>query len=189
MGNKQYVYVDNSNVFLEGRRASAVNNRLPGASTIIDAMNNQVLDCSWQIDYGALYQLVCGNPGQIGAANLWGSPPPGDSFWAMVGDYGFAVRTFDRNYWGKEKQVDVAIAHKMTKDAYSGVVTQGEDTMTLVAGDNDYVPMIEDLTENGFVVRVVFWDHAATKLKEAAMEFVSLNPYLDALTMRWETRR
>jgi len=78
---KNYTYVDNSNVFIEGQRVSAVNKRLPGASTIIEAMNNRVIDFGWQIDYGSLHEFACGDLSDIGAANLWGSPPPGDSFW------------------------------------------------------------------------------------------------------------
>jgi hypothetical protein len=186
--SKNFTYVDNSNVFIEGSRVSAVKKGLPGAATIIEAMNNRVVDFSWQIDYGSLQGFVCGDPADIGGAYLWGSPPPGDSFWKMVERYGFKVTRFDRNAAGKEKKVDVAIAHQMTKDAYSGLVARGEDEMTLVAGDKDYVPMVEDLVSNGFVVHVVFWDHAAVELKKAATKFVNLNPYLDHLTGKWRPK-
>ena len=37
----------------------------------------------------------------------------------MVEKYGFEVQTYDRNAAGKEKKVDVAIAHRITKDAYT----------------------------------------------------------------------
>jgi uncharacterized LabA/DUF88 family protein len=98
------------------------------------------------------------------------------------------VRTFDRNCVGKEKQVDVAITHQMTEDAYSGIIRKDEDEITLVAGDRDYVPMIQDFTENGFVVHVVFWNHAAAKLKKVATKFVSLNPFLGFLTKQWNPK-
>lgn len=182
---RNFTYVDNSNVFIEGSRVSAVKKGLPGAATIIEAMNNRVVDFSWQIDYGSLHHFACGNPADIGGAYLWGSPPPGDSFWQMVERYGFKVTKFDRNQAGKEKKVDVAIAHQMTKDAYSGVITKGRDEMTLVAGDKDFVPVVEDLVASGFIVDVVFWNHAATELKQAATKFVDLNPYLDHLTKKW----
>lgn len=185
---KNFSYVDNSNVYIEGARVSAVSRGLPGASTIIEAMTNRVVDSSWQIDYGALHQFACGDPEDIGGANLWGSPPPPDSFWEMVKRHGFAVTKYDRNAAGKEKKVDVAIAHKMTKDAYTGVVARGEDEMTLVAGDKDYVPVIEDLVASGFVVHVVFWDHAARELKETASKFISLNAHLSFLTKKWVSR-
>lgn len=182
---KNYTYVDNSNVFIEGSRVAAVTRRLPGAETIVAAMNNHVVDHGWQIDYGSLHQFACGNLSEIGGAHLWGSPPPGDSFWKMVERYGFKVTRYDRNFAGKEKKVDVAIAHQMTKDAYSGVVKKGIDEMTLVAGDKDFVPVVEDLVTNGYCVDVVFWNHAATELKNAASKFVDLNPHLDMLTKQW----
>lgn len=182
---KNYIYVDNSNVYIEGCRVSAVKNGMPGAATIIEAMNNRIVDFGWKLDYGALHQLACGDPSQIGGARLWGSPPPGDGFWKMVERYGFTVQTYDRNAAGKEKKVDVAIAHRITKDAYKGVITPGSDEITLVAGDKDYVPVVEDLVEEGFKVDIVFWDHAAQELKDCASSFFCLDPHLSSLTKVW----
>ena len=54
----------------------------------------------------------------------------------------------------------------------------GEDEVTLVSGDADYVPAIEKLKRRDITVNVVFWDHAARELKEEASNFVSLNEYL-----------
>lgn len=179
---KNFTYVDNSNVYIEGCRVSAVRKKMPGATTIIDAMNNRVVDMSWQLDYGRLHEFACGDPSTIGAANLWGSPPPGDTFWKMVERFGFQVTKFDRNFAGKEKKVDVAIAHAMTKDAYSGVVERGEDEMTLIAGDTDYVPLLQDLKKEGFVVHLVFWNHAGKELRESAGKFIPLDPYFDLLS-------
>ena len=111
---------------------------------------------------------------------MWGSPPPGDSFWKMVESKGWKVTIFDRNYAGKEKKVDVAIAHAMTKDAYT-IVNRDGDELTLVAGDSDYVPVVKDLVAEGFDVIVAFWDHASPELKREAPEFFSLNKYLSVL--------
>ena len=180
---KNFTYVDNSNVFIEGQRVSAVTQGQ--AENIIDAMNRRVIDYRWRLDYGALHDIACGQPAEIGASYLWGSPPPGDSFWRMVERYGFRVTTYDRNAAGKEKKVDVAIAHQITKDAYSGVIKKGVDEITLVAGDKDYVPVVQDLVANGHVFDVAFWNHAARELKEAASKFVPLDGYLDVLTKPW----
>jgi hypothetical protein len=83
----------------------------------------------------------------------------------MVERFGFKVTKYERNFANKEKKVDVAIAHRMTKDAYSGVVRPGSDEMTLVAGDSDYVPVVIDLVSAGFIVHVAFWGHAAKELR------------------------
>jgi hypothetical protein len=66
-----------------GGRVSAV--RLGMAPNIYDAMNNGIVDNSWNIDYGRLHEFLCGtNQAEIGAARLLGSPPPNDSFWEMI---------------------------------------------------------------------------------------------------------
>nr|AAT96127.1 hypothetical protein [Pseudomonas viridiflava] len=181
-GEMNFTYVDNSNVFLEGRRASAVAKKLLGAESYIEAMNNRILDNTWNLDYGLLHQFACGDAENIGGAKLWGSPPPSDSFWHMVESKGFEVKTYEKNFAGKEKKVDVAIAHQITKDAYSGKISKGTDEITLVAGDKDFVPVVEDLVENGYQVHVVFWENAAPELKVVCSKFISLNPYLDNLT-------
>jgi NYN domain-containing protein len=137
-----YTYVDNSNVFIEGQRVSAVAKGL--APNIYEAMNQRILDYDWNIDYGRLHELLCGDRGTVGCARLWGSPPPGDSFWAMVESKGWKNTVFDRNFAGKEKKVDVAIAHAITKDAYT-ILNKTTDELTLVAGDSDYVPVVRDL--------------------------------------------
>ena len=169
-----YTYVDNSNVFIEGQRIAAVQKGL--AKDIVDAMNRKIVDTSWNIDYGKLHAFVCGDKSEIGGAKLWGSPPPGDSFWKMVESKGFQVKTFDKSVSGSEKKVDVAIAHQMTKDAYT-IVDKADSEITLVSGDKDFVPVVEDLVSEGFRVVVAFWDHAARELRDASSSFVSLNPW------------
>lgn len=177
-----YTYVDNSNIFVEGSRASAVAKGLAGAATYVQAMNNHVTDKTWQPDYGKLHQFACGDKSEIGCAKLWGSPPPSDSFWKMVEHKGFEVKTYEKNFAGKEKKVDVAIAHQITKDVYSGKIRKGIDEVTLVAGDKDFVPVVEDLVENGYIVHVVFWDNVAPELRAACSRFTSLNPFLNHLS-------
>ncbi|QXE89174.1 NYN domain-containing protein [Geomonas subterranea] len=170
-----FTYVDNSNVFIEGQRVAAVaNGRSPD---IYHAMNNKIFDHTWNIDYGKLHDLVCGDSTGIGCAKLWGSPPPSDTFWKKVENEGFEVTTFDKNAAGKEKKVDVAIAHQVTKDAYTKI-DKGTSEIILVAGDRDFVPVIEDLVSEGFRVTVVFWNHAAQELKDAATHFVSLDGHV-----------
>lgn len=145
-----------------------------------DAIERRVFDWAYKLDYGKLYSYLCGDGQEVGCAKLWGSPPPSDSFWKMVEQKGFQVKTYDRSAAGKEKKVDVAIAHAMTKDAYTSINKETSEII-LVAGDKDYMPVIEDLKSEGFKVIVVFWDHAAKELKETATKFISLNKWLDYL--------
>jgi uncharacterized LabA/DUF88 family protein len=179
---KVFTYVDNSNIYIEGSRVSAVRRGM--AQNIYDAMNNGIVDYSWNIDYGRLHEFLCGtNQAEIGAARLWGSPPPSDSFWEMVKQKGFTVETFEKSASGKEKKVDVAIAHRMTKDAYTCIDKSG-DELVLVSGDKDFVPVVEDLIKEGYTVVVAFWEHAAQELKDSATRYLSLNPYFDLISSK-----
>jgi uncharacterized LabA/DUF88 family protein len=174
-----WIYVDNSNVFIEGQRVSAVAKRL--ATNIHAAMESGVLDPSYRMSFGKLYQFVAGNNRSTTArAMLFGSrPPTNDAIWDLAKRAGFEVVTEDRNYANKEKKIDTGIVAALTRDAYKNA--SAGDIFTIVSGDGDYVPAIENLREDGFQVDVVFWDHASRELKAACSNFISLNPHLDNL--------
>ncbi len=177
MPKHTYTYVDNSNVFIEGQRVSAVAKGM--AIDIYDAHKRGIFDTSWRMDYGRLHEFICGEMHAIGCAKLWGSPPPSDSFWRMVESMGWQVKTYERSH-GKEKKVDVAIAYQIAKDTPS--LDKANSEITLVAGDKDFIPVIHDLVADGYDVTVAFWDHAAREMREAGTRFLSLNKWLDHLT-------
>ncbi len=52
-----FVYVDNSNVWIEGQRVSAVAKGM--APDIWTAMNASICDHTWSYDFGRLYDLAC----------------------------------------------------------------------------------------------------------------------------------
>jgi uncharacterized LabA/DUF88 family protein len=178
----EYVYVDNSNIFIEGRRVSAVTKGM--ARNIREAMDYNILDHSYSIDFGKLHQFVAGSDNaQIARAALFGSrPPPNDSIWTYAKRAGFEVVLTDRNVRNKEKKVDTGITTAMVKDAYKNVNPK-EDIITLVAGDGDFVPAIETLKADGYTVELVFWDHVSGELKRAASKFISLNKHLAHLAL------
>jgi uncharacterized LabA/DUF88 family protein len=175
-----YVYVDNSNLYIEGRRVSAVTNNL--ATDINDAMNNGIFDHGYTIDFGKLYEFLCGQDDRdIKRVALFGSrPPPNDGIWRYAKKAGFELHLEDRNVANKGKKIDTSIATLLTKDAYKSG-NPAEDLFVLVAGDSDYVPTVNELKLDSFRVEVVFWDHAARELKEVASNFIDLNPCLSNL--------
>lgn len=177
-----YIYVDNSNLYIEGRRVSAVNTGL--ASTIVEAMRLGILDHGYTISFGKLHQFLTGDDlSKIKRAALYGSrPPPNDSIWQYAKKAGFELHLEDRNYANKEKKIDTGIATLMTKDAYKHGKPE-EDVFVLVAGDKDYVPTLNELRADGYNVEVVFWNHAANELKEAASKFIALDNFLDNLRL------
>lgn len=177
----KYIYVDNSNVYIEGQRVCAVAKGM--ALDIFDAMRNQTLDYSYRLDFGKLYGFLTENdPSGVGRAMLFGSrPPANDTLWNMARAAGFEVVVEDRNVSNKEKRIDTGIVAAMTRDAYTKVDKQN-DTIVLVAGDGDYVPAIRQLVEDGFQVEVAFWNHASRDLKQACLAFVNLDGHLSQLS-------
>lgn len=173
------VYVDNSNVWIEGMHVAAVQRGL--APDIWSAMDLKIFD-KWTMDFGKLFEFAGGTRKDVKKATLFGSrPPKNDSVWDSAKRKGFEVVIYDRNVANREKKIDTDIATTMIEDSYE-ILEKGKDEMTLVAGDSDYVPAIEKLKRRGIHVDVVFWGHAAKELREIATKFINLDPYLDHLS-------
>ena len=174
-----WIYVDNSNVFIEGQRVSAVRKGM--ATDIYQAMENNIIDRSYRISFGKLYQFIAGTDREETArAMLFGSrPPDNDIIWNMAKKAGFEVVVYDRNIKNKEKKIDTGIVAQMMKDAYKNAKLG--DIFTLVSGDADYVPAIEELIGDGFQVDVVFWSHAAREIRDVCSNFIPLDDHLDML--------
>jgi uncharacterized LabA/DUF88 family protein len=95
---------------------------------------------------------------------------------------GFELHLEDRNVVNKEKKIDTGIATLLTKDA-SKHGNPKDDVFTLVAGDADYVPTINEVKKDGYRVEVGFWNHASKELWEAATKFIGLDQYLETLRL------
>lgn len=177
-----FVYVDNSNVWIEGMHVSAVVNGI--APNLWAAQENKICDQSWRVDFGRLLEFAGGDRSEIGRAVLYGSrPPANDSLWNAAKAHGFEVVVHDRSVKNREKKIDTNIATDIVADSYE-LMKVGRDEIVLVAGDSDYVPTVERLIARGLTFNVVFWEHAARELQEVATNFTALNPYLDHLKLR-----
>jgi uncharacterized LabA/DUF88 family protein len=177
-----YVYVDNSNIWIEGQRIQAVRT---GMAPDIRTALNQKITAPWSYDFGQLYDLLCPLGQQVGRSVLYGSrPPANDSIWQKARDADFQVVTLDRSpITNKEKQVDTSLSQCMSDDSYEYMKAVNGDIAVLASGDADFLPAIGSLQRRGFGVRVVSWKHAASReLREAADDFVELDPYFDQLT-------
>ena len=175
-----FVYVDNSNVWIEGRHVAAVESG--HAIDVATAMKYDYQDPTWSYDFGRLLDFAGGEANQVGRAVLYGSkPPPRDSLWAAAERKGFEVIVHDRSrFTGREKKVDTSLVTDVMTDAYTRL-DQASDTITLVAGDADYVPAVQALRNIGITVDVCFWDQASRELKDVCSKFISLNPYVEHL--------
>ena len=174
----KHLFVDNSNVWIEGMKVSAVAKGI--VPDIFHASEYRITDSLWRIDFGKLYQVL--NGANVVDAFLYGStPPPNDSLWHKAGQAGFQVRTFERSrYNNKEKKVDGQIAADMFELAVD-LKTQSQHEIILIAGDADYVPVIEKIKKRGVKLTVAFWDHASRELIQVADQFISLNELRDVI--------
>lgn len=172
------LYVDNSNVWIEGMHVAAYANGL--APDVWSAVKNRICDLSWKLDFGKLFHFAGGDKSDVRKAALFGSrPPQNDSVWEAARRNGFEVITYDRNVANHEKKIDTDIVATMIEDSYE--ILKPGDEITLVSGDADYVPAVEKLKKRGISVHVVFWKHASRELKEIATTFTELDPYLQHL--------
>ncbi len=179
----RFIYVDNSNVFIEGQRVAAVSNG--NALDIQDAIRRQIFDPGYRLDFGKLYEFVASNGDtDTGRAMLFGSrPPPNDSLWAIAESAGFELVIEDRNVANREKKIDTGIVTAMLEHAFTQADTS-EDKFILVAGDGDYVPAVTCLVKRGFTVDVVFWQHASRELKTACSSFIEMDPHFEYLSRK-----
>ena len=178
----EWVYVDNSNVFIEGMRVSAVKNGM--AHDVQDAIESNTVDFEYRIDFFKLYRFVVGaDKSSVARAVMFGSGPlENENVRAAAEQAGFEVKTHGRNISNREKKVDTDIVTEMVRDAYRNA--KEGDTFNLVAGDKDYVPAVKRLVSDGIKVDVIFWDHIARELKDACSNFISLNEHLEVLKTR-----
>jgi uncharacterized LabA/DUF88 family protein len=163
-----YIFVDNSNIWIEGKKVSGRNLKRPIPSNY-----------RYRIDYGRLLDLVQG-PHSLGdVPRLYGSePPPADTVWKKIKQHGFDVTVFKRNIFNREKGLDVMMGVDM---AMLATRVKPPAVIGLVAGDADYAPVVEKVIEMGWQVDVWYWRSAAGVLKKAATFFHTLDPYLNQI--------
>lgn len=172
-----FFFVDNSNVWIEGKFASAV--KKGWVPNIALAHENHICDNAWKIDFGKLLNFASdGEPDKVTKAFIFGSKPTDkDSLWTSMERAGFEVKSIPRNASNKEKKIDTVIGakidHTLYKEAKPG------DTFILALGDKDYVPNLDNIFEEGCKAKVVFWDNVAGELSGKATEYVNLTEHID----------
>lgn len=83
-----FLYVDNSNLWIEGMRVAGVTSGL--AADLGTALRHNITDGSWRINFGRLQDFAGGQRSEIGRAVLYGSRlPSSDSLWHSARQQGF----------------------------------------------------------------------------------------------------
>jgi uncharacterized LabA/DUF88 family protein len=173
MSTPLYVFVDNSNLWIEGKKVSGRKGTPPVPSNY-----------NYRVEYGKLLKHIVGTRKLADVPKLYGSePPPNDSVWKMIKSKGFDVQVFKRNIFNKEKGVDMKMGIDVTKLTLQVSPPQ---TIALVCGDADFVPVVEQAHEQGWKVEVWYWHKAAGTLKSAADRYEDLNADVD--TFGYESR-
>ncbi len=177
----KFIYIDNSNVWIEGKYYSAVKKNM--VANIFDAHENKICDMPWGYDFGKLLNISCeGDVASLKRAVLYGSKPTdNDSLWNAARRSGFEVFTPTRNMNNREKRVDTGFDKEVLKDLYKSVISH-DDEIILVIGDADHVPVTEAILEENMKFTLVFWDNASEALKCKASKFISLNDHIAEIT-------
>ena len=149
-----YVFVDDSNLWIEGQRYGARRQKLSDADR----------DPRFRVDLGKFLDLVVGKR-SVADAFLYGSkPPPNDSVWAAARKKNFTVSLFDRAGgvpYGREKQVDMAMGTQITKSACK--CDPGEKdrvVFVIVTGDRDFSSPVQCALDEGIQVELWAWKNA-----------------------------
>lgn len=133
---KCVVLVDNSNVFIEGKKFSARKKRIFRQSEA----DKEPQDPSWRLDFGRLLTSLADGR-TIERAILVGSrPPSNDLVWEAAKQQGFEVTTHERDSQGKEKAVDTELVCQGTE-----IICTTSEPMHLViaSGDRDFIPLVK----------------------------------------------
>ncbi|KAI8712930.1 hypothetical protein NCS52_01392700 [Fusarium sp. LHS14.1] len=148
------IYIDNSNVWIQGQRTSAEKKRL-----------QEKLDPTWRFDAWELKNVLtqnCGLPADEDVhaiVDLYGSTPPEvDATWKAIKSCDVRVHTFRRSSWTKhEKEVDAEIIAASVSDAadleHGGV----SSTFIIVSGDKDLIRAVLRIAGREFQVHVWSW--------------------------------
>jgi uncharacterized LabA/DUF88 family protein len=171
-----YLFIDNSYVFIEGKKFCANKLRL-----------NVPTDKRFRIDIGKLYYaLVEGR--EVKSARLYGSEPPAlDSVWETIKQNGIQVTKYCRNIKDKEKKVDGALIVHATACCIENKASSNNGTFIIVAGDSDFTPLIEIILATGWKVEIVsFSSSISGDLKKPEDESVCIR-YMDDIV--WDKKR
>ena len=177
-----YGYVDNSNLSFEGMRISAVRRGL--ASSIEDAVRENVKDYAWTYDFDRLRGLIRSIGVPTATPVLFASQRRQQApLWRAARMAGFEVVLFNRN-GTREKQVDTEIACRMLDDSRQSMKAADGDKAILFSGDSDHLPAVRRLASNGITTLVLFWEHATSAELRSETDFMPLDPFFDLLTRR-----
>ncbi len=167
-----FLFIDNSNLFIEMRRVAQLE------FYYSDELLKRV-----RVDYGKLLEYVRKRR-ELKEAILVGSkPPPNDSLWARLKQLGIEMRIYERSpFTDKEREVDQELVNCI-RDTMEASKPPG--VIALVSGDGGYVTTLERCVKRGWAVETYFWRQAAASLKRLqGGTFFNLNLDFEKITFK-----
>lgn len=173
-----YIYIDNSSLWTEGRKVSAVHKG--DAVDVWQATEQSLFDNNFRIDFGQLLKWM--KIYDVVQVNVYGyKPSEDDSFWGVTeGLYRCEVKICKRNLGDSKERMIVQTVIDITED--SSFKMNKNDCIILISGDTAYIPCIENVINKGTKVKVAFWSHAPSELKRSCSEFIDLDKCIKAVT-------
>jgi hypothetical protein len=152
-----YIYIDNSNLWIQGQKTSATAKRLTvdldplwrfDVGKLKNVLMNQFMSATYQANFDVDFHV-----------ELYGStPPPVDTVWTAIQSNHVKVNTFSRSKWtGQEKQVDGQLIADATDRATENFFQKIDSEFVLVSGDADLLPAVRKIMGRGFPVHIWSW--------------------------------
>ncbi|KAH6663936.1 hypothetical protein F5X68DRAFT_161167 [Plectosphaerella plurivora] len=171
-----YVYIDNSNLWIQGQRTWASRHGLR-------------TDPVWRFDAGKVISLIESHLEPVEddeevrtQVNLYGSsPPPVDTVWRAIAAKNVSVSTFARS----------ALTGKDTRAVRDMMLGESSE-FVIISGDSDLYPAAAAIAECGFVVHIWSWDNALASIyrrilaeePHGLIRVHLLDPFLDQIGFR-----
>ncbi|ORY18982.1 hypothetical protein BCR34DRAFT_553045 [Clohesyomyces aquaticus] len=152
-----HIYIDNSNVYIEGQKSYS---------------SNRNDNAAWRYDVNRLRDVLCNHSdlfvdwksGASSQTTLYGSePPPGDLWLALESQDVKVVKYVRHPFSGKEKKVDAKMVADITEQATIDQVLNVPSEFIIVTGDADIYPAVEKVIEKGFRAHVWSWRTSSSK--------------------------
>ena len=143
---KVILYIDNSNIFINAQKHSALKRKFLKC----------VQDRTCRIDVGALTRIANNNR-LIIHGKLYGSEPPAlDSVWRAIRERKIEVHRSEKSAWNlREKRVDTELVAAAIDDINELKEEAGDyRTIILFTGDEDMIPVVHRALKHKWKVEV-----------------------------------
>ena len=133
--DKCVILVDNSNVFIGGRKYSALKKGVKP-----NGKHDGAVDPSWRLDFEKLLACLAAGRSIHSALMVGSSKSEDDPVWTSADEAGFDVIVHERKLGKGEKAVDTELVARGTE-----IIATSHEPMLLVitSGDADYLPLVD----------------------------------------------